>query len=382
MVSFKIKLKFLIIRKIFPLIFRLLFYLVPRKERTLLVIKNDGIGDYILFRNFLHFLRNSNRFRGYKIYVLANVNFRDLAAHLDSDAVDGFFWFSEGFFIDWKLTRLMFDLQCLRLSDIIYPNYSRKYTTDWMVHQIKSARKIAVDGNLVNQSRELKLKTDRYYTQLISVSAARLHEFERNKEIFELITGEKCAIPGPFIETNKLNIIPDDRIVIFTGASDVKRRWGTQQFRQLCQQILSASGMAISLAGGKDEIKDGGEIEKNISSEQLSNQVGKITLIRLCELIGGARLLISGDTVAIHIAAALNVPAICLSRGDLYGRFIPYPAHLSDMIRAVYPADFSLSAVDYDDWSTLDINDISAEKVYAAAEPFLKSYQSPAIGTA
>ncbi|CAN5269238.1 hypothetical protein BH09BAC6_BH09BAC6_01480 [soil metagenome] len=87
-------------------------------------------------------------------------------------------------------------------------------------------------------------------------------------------------------------------------------------------------------------------------------------MIELCELIAGAKLLISGDTVAIHLAAALSVPSICIAKGDLYGRFIPYPRAVFDRIVTVFPRSFMPGPTSYGQWSTSNINDVLPEDVY------------------
>jgi hypothetical protein len=61
---------------------------IPSKE--LLIVKTDAIGDYILFRNLLPYIRNSKRFQGYKIVLLGNVIWKDLAEFYDKDFVDEF----------------------------------------------------------------------------------------------------------------------------------------------------------------------------------------------------------------------------------------------------------------------------------------------------
>lgn len=40
------------------------------KEKSMLIIKPNVIGDYILFRNFIEIIKNSERFKGLKIYFL------------------------------------------------------------------------------------------------------------------------------------------------------------------------------------------------------------------------------------------------------------------------------------------------------------------------
>ena len=45
---------------------------VKRKDKTLLIVKTDGIGDYVLFRNFLGIIRSSDKFKDFKITLLGD----------------------------------------------------------------------------------------------------------------------------------------------------------------------------------------------------------------------------------------------------------------------------------------------------------------------
>jgi ADP-heptose:LPS heptosyltransferase len=357
------KFKFLVFRIAAPAVLNIFYSFFPGKEKTLLIIKNDGIGDYILFRNYLHFLKNSQKFRDFKIYLLANETSKDLAEYLDGNVVDGFFWYAESYFLKFKLVKLLVNLQRLRLHTIIYANYSRKYTTDWLVNNIKAKVKTAVDGDTINEPYSLKLETNHYYTELIQADNTPLHEFLRNKQIFERITAEKCPYEKPVIETANLKITPNNSVVIFTGASSADKKWSPLNFNKLCRLIIAGLKTNITIAGGIDELQVAREISDQIPGDQLSNRPG-LNMIELCELIAGAKLLISGDTVAIHLAAALSVPSICIAKGDLYGRFIPYPRAVFDRIVTVFPRSFMPGPTSYGQWSTSNINDLLPEDVY------------------
>src|ERR1700761_7079681 len=72
-----------------PLLFRFLAKFRSPQKR-LLIIKTDAIGDYILFRNFLEVVRSSEAYKDYKIHLLGNVLWSDLALKYDSRFTDEF----------------------------------------------------------------------------------------------------------------------------------------------------------------------------------------------------------------------------------------------------------------------------------------------------
>ena len=365
------KIKFLIIRVVLPLIIRGLYSVVPRKRNSLLIIKNDGIGDYILFRNYLEFLKNSRRYGHCKIYLLTNPACKNLVTTLDAEFIDGFFWYTDGYFLKWKLIKLLFNLQSLRLETIIYPNYSRKFPIDWLVDKVNARIKITVNGDTVNQSGDLKSKGNKYYTEIVNVSAGPAHEFERNRQIMEAITKETCEYEKPFVKQNIIKETPHRRIVIFPGGSELSKKWPAMGYHRLCKRICTDLKLNIVLAGGKNEIDEGKLIQGDIPDELITNQIDKLSLTELFQLIAGARFLISNDTVAVHMAACLGIPSVCIAKGDLFGRFIPYPENMAPEIHCIFPPGFiPLSRQQIGPF--MDINSIKPDLVYASVCSLLK----------
>jgi len=83
-------------------IFRFLIYRVidlilkfseqTRYPKTLLLIRLDAIGDYVLIRNIFQRLKQSKKFKGYKITLCGNIVWKDLAETFDKDGIDDFIW--------------------------------------------------------------------------------------------------------------------------------------------------------------------------------------------------------------------------------------------------------------------------------------------------
>ena len=61
-------------------------------KSTILIIKPDHIGDYILFRNFLIEIKQSEKFQNYKLIVFLNTRVKEIAEYLDAEVVDQFIW--------------------------------------------------------------------------------------------------------------------------------------------------------------------------------------------------------------------------------------------------------------------------------------------------
>src|SRR5208283_3095124 len=102
------------------------------------------------------------------------------------------------------------------------------------------------------------------------------------------------------------------------------------------------------------------------------------TLIQLAELVHNAELLISNDTSAVHIGVAVNANVICVSNGNTYGRFVPYPAQVYSRIITLFPEDVEnekLSDVQasekYLHGSEYSISSVSTERVKHAITKML-----------
>jgi ADP-heptose:LPS heptosyltransferase len=48
----------------------------------------------------------------------------------------------------------------------------------------------------------------------------------------------------------------------------------------------------------------------------------------LVEIVAGASLLVGNETGAVHIAASVGTPSVCIAGGGHYGRFVPYPSKI------------------------------------------------------
>ena len=61
-------------------------------KKTILLIRLDAIGDYILFRNFIQIIANSKKYQDYKITLVGNSTWKNIAENLDSQHIDSFIW--------------------------------------------------------------------------------------------------------------------------------------------------------------------------------------------------------------------------------------------------------------------------------------------------
>lgn len=101
-------------------------------------------------------------------------------------------------------------------------------------------------------------------------------------------------------------------ICIQLGASDAKRRWGSQRFAKTISCILAQVNARIVLVGSKDEQLIAAEVLRECPANSVVSAVGETTIPELAALLEASNLLITGDTGPMHIAAAVGTPVVAL----------------------------------------------------------------------
>jgi ADP-heptose:LPS heptosyltransferase len=317
---------------------------VQIKQNTLLLIRLDSIGDYILVRNFFQSLKQSKRFRSYKITLCGNVLWKELAETFDEDIIDEFIWIDRKKFysnIAYKY-KILKQIHSKGFEVCIDTTFSREILFGDAIVKTSSAReKIGSSGapdSYVVWKR--KLFSNNFYSRLIPVSEENMFEFQRNKNFFEQIIDEKINLPKPFLNTSGItfNSLPSQKyIIIFPGANDEKRIWDIKNFIEVGKFILNNSSFLIVVCGSQKEEKLAGIFTINLNETRIINFTGKISLVDLVKIIGNAEFLISNETGAVHIAAATGTRFLCISNGNHLGRFNPYPEDIYKFGTYIYP---------------------------------------------
>ena len=166
-------------------------------RQVLLVLRPDAIGDYILFRPWLRWLREASPWAGWRIVLAGNQVWRDMADEFDADCFDEAIWIerrrlmrSPVFFfrVARRLRRFGTDL-------LLYPVISRELSGDLLVRASGARQAIAAECDGINLDPQSARRTDRWYTRLVPV-ASRGFEFDRTLGFFSaLCGGERADFP-------------------------------------------------------------------------------------------------------------------------------------------------------------------------------------------
>lgn len=364
------------------LIYRVIDFIIsfpPQIEspNTLFIIRLDSIGDYILLRNFLGTFRKSEQYNKYKITLCGNKIWKEIADEYDRDIIDDFLWmdrkkFSNNFIYKYKFLKKIYKAGFEVAVDMTFTR--ELLFGDSIIKTSHAKVRIGSEGSLEKHTAwKRKLLTDRYYTRLFPASKTNLFEFFRNKNFFEELLGFKIDIRKPSLpDTTKVSSysFSGKYAVIFPGAADSWRKWKPAYFTKVLKFIRQHYNFLVIIAGSQRDTKIAQSITSGIDNSDFRNLTGKTSLLELIELMRNAEILISNETGAVHIAVAVDTPFVCISNGNHFGRFNPYPKEIYDKGFYVYPSEitgqmdnYEYLAERYRFSSNLDINEIKPETV-------------------
>lgn len=386
----KIKRPFYVLYNLVQFIISLILFLFVRmrprvqKPGTLLLIRLDAIGDYILTHDFFPYVRDSKQYKKYKITLCANISCRSLIEHYDKECFDNIIWVDRKKYYFNPVYRygIMKQIYDAGFEIAIESTYSREMLFgDSIVNFSRAPVRIGCTGSQ-DGSRKIyrELFTDRYYTKLLPSSETNLFEFNRNKEFFENLLEKTIPVERPALDRAKTkSVLPGEKyIVMVTGAQESIKVWDLKNFSEVAGYLLKNTDYKIVFTGSSNEAERGEAIANIYKSDRILNYCGKTTLPEYAGLIANAALVITNDTSAVHVAAAFQVPLICVVKGTRFGRFHPYTKEMFPQSRFVYPKqieekldDFEFLLKKYRYGSPLHINSIKAEQVIAVVKELL-----------
>lgn len=124
-------------------------------------------------------------------------------------------------------------------------------------------------------------------------------------------TAEEINYVNNLLMDNKI----DDNtpfIVFAVGTNWVNKCWSTKNFAILSDLLSKHSIKTVLIGFGKNDEQKAVEISRQNTSNNITNLVGKTSLMQTAALIKKAKAVVGGDTGNLHLAAALNIPAIML----------------------------------------------------------------------
>ncbi len=291
--------------------------------RDVLIIRMDALGDFVLWLDAARALRQI--YAGRRVVLWCDGSVADLARQVGLfDEVVGVS--PRRFRTDLKYrAALLARLRAGRAAEVLHPVYSREGDFADGESLVRAARGAAKIGFAVpRQERGWRTRlSDRCYTRLIPTPVGVRMELRRNADFVRGLGRPDFAADVPTLDADPADAAAEDYFVLFPGAGLAQRCWPAENFAEVARRIHARTGWQGILCGGGAEKPLGDRIAAALPSA-LTNRAGETSLAQYVALLAGARLVVSNDTSAAHISAAVGTPAVVVVGGGEPGRFYPY----------------------------------------------------------
>ncbi|WP_420151461.1 glycosyltransferase family 9 protein [Spirosoma sp.] len=350
----------------------------PIKPNTLLIIRLDVLGDYLLFRNYIRRIRESAHYKNYTITFCGNVAVKSLVEAFDTSVIDQFLWTDIYKLSTRPLYRFRFvrELRRAGCSVVFCPTYSRVLVLDdFMARASGAAERVGCRGNFINIKRWEAWFGNRIYTRLIDSPDDYMFEMERNRKLVEGFLQEPVTIEPPRFDLTKahpISNLPTRYVVFSLGAGQDFRVWPTRRFAQVADFIQQYyPNHFIVLTGAPNELVYSQQFMRELTDHnRIDDRTGKLSLAELIFTLSKADLLIANETGILHLAASTQTPTVVISQGKSLVRWHPYPADVAPYIHHVYPdyiekhrADLSVIADEFNPESPFSIETVEVDRV-------------------
>jgi ADP-heptose:LPS heptosyltransferase/glycosyltransferase involved in cell wall biosynthesis/2-polyprenyl-3-methyl-5-hydroxy-6-metoxy-1,4-benzoquinol methylase len=294
-----------------------------------LIVRSDSIGDFVIFGTALQYYKQLYPKAAITLVVADSV--ADLADQCPY--VDSIMTFNRAKMEqDMKyLAAFMTEIRQAQYDVAITPALSRDHISDFIVINSRATERIASFGDGANLTLEQLRENDQYFTRIIPAAEGIRLETERNEGFLRAL-GVK--LDGPYEPTiwltpediafadrtlNRLRL--DKPLVIAPFAQHRKRNWPVINWAKL---VSMHPDQPIIICGVEADSVEAQKIIRLSGHPNIHNLCGRTTIRQLAAIISKAKVCVSCESAAAHIAAAIGTPHVVLLGGGHFGRFMPY----------------------------------------------------------
>jgi heptosyltransferase-2 len=295
-----------------------------KDAQSILVVKQDGIGDAILLIPFLRELRkNAPAAHICMVAQSSTKSLWDNCPYIDNSLYSdcagyGIFNHYRNYFRMRRLVRknLMgrkWNLGIVpRLGvDSCYSSYIPCFCG--AQYRIGFSELVSADRKIWNRGY------DRLLTSAIRIDHPQ-HEAKQNMRIIRELSGrgeaESIALWEHRASAESLRLKKDYKgsllVAISPGAMDARRMWPQDRFTELAVKLQKELNAIIVIVGGKDSSIRGNEIIKMCGSGSV-NYAGKTDIIETIDILKKCDLFIGNDSAPMHMACSAGIPVIEIS---------------------------------------------------------------------
>lgn len=305
------------------------FFYSPKKPETtsqknILIVRTDLLGDFIIWLNGLKFIAEKYRAQGYKVMLLANEAWEPIAKK--TNLFDDIISISrKKYFKDFSYRKNVLNKLNKNSYEFLFQTaYSRDFAVaDSIARNVPAKNKIAFRRNSEAEYRIWNLLSNAWYTNLIKADITIEFEFYRIKEYLNSIDFNIQKYSTEITEYFPKNNNPEKYFVVIPGAGAERRRLETKKFAEIITDIKIKTNLECIICGAPAEAYIAEKIQSELNFK-IKNLAGKTSVIELGDVLTNASLVIGNETGALHYAAALNVPTVCILGGGHFKKCMPY----------------------------------------------------------
>ncbi len=301
---------------------------IAKKRKRVVFVKVDGIGDYIMWTASFEAYKRIYPSSEFERVLVGNDKWKILAENESTFERKIFVNNERMIFSPSYRFGLMRSVRKLDPDIVVNPRLTRDFLWGDSISRCSGAPirigSVGLDNLMTKFQESLSA---RWYTKLVEKADPHDHELVSNLKFmralepsvdFEFANPTLASIPG-----GKPFELAPDYAVFFVGAFEADRRWPTSKFIETAEFVATKYGFQIVVCGGPGDIDSARGFET--ASIRTVNLIGSTSLLDLKSIIESARLVVSNDTGAAHMAAAARCPTVVITPGNTPGRFFPYP---------------------------------------------------------
>ncbi len=299
---------------------------VVRRPGEILLIRLEGIGDFVLFLDLARKLRRLYPPGRFRITLVGARLWTSLAQ--GQTCFDDIWELDPGRFVsDLRYRyRLLRRVSQAAFSTAINATFSRDFLFgDALIRASAAKTRIGFVGDLYKTVAPARSISRGWYTRLIDGLEPRMMELRKGAALARAVGLNNCEAAQPYLEltASAAHGLPPLFYVLAPGGGGTLRKWPAGQFSRLAERIFARTGWTGMICGGVED--DGCALRITESSQApLINRAGTLSLPELANTLSRAQLVLGNDTGIVHMAAAVGTAAVCVLGGGHPGRFMPY----------------------------------------------------------
>ena len=313
---------------------------VFKLRRGLVVIRMDGIGDMVLFRQSLDHYADAFSVDKSEITVIGCKSWQSIA----DEVFAGYRVISinEHAYAKKPLYRFGINMKMRYLAPktVVSDAFFRRALMADSLAWVTGAPNTYVSYPYINEPTRSEFT---YYlsqtTDVIDTGLYPTHELDRHAAFISQYVFEPVkAIPPVLNWRDQAPEIPDGTpyVVLNSGSNEYGRRWPLEDYIALSKWLVTHGFRAVFVGKADEKAKANLIVDAAIDAN-IIDMTGKTDLPGLMDILKFAALVVSNDTGPMHLAIGLGAPTVAVIGGGHFGSFVPYPEQATpDNVRFVY----------------------------------------------